>query len=85
VVSGVLKAPFSAETFSPELVGQTRRIVLGKKSGKASIEFKLKELGINVSEEQIDEILEEVKNKAVEKKAAITDEEFRQIVERVTG
>jgi len=80
VVTGVLKVPFSAETFSPELVGQTRNIVLGKKSGKDSIEFKLKSLGMKATEEQVREILEKIKEKSVEKKAAITDEEFREIV-----
>lgn len=83
VVAGAIKVPFSAETFSPELVGQTRNIVLGKKSGRASIEFKLKELGMKAKKEQVEEILEKVKDKSVKKKAAITDEEFREIIKGV--
>ena len=83
VVEGVLRVPFAAEAFSPELVGQTRKIVLGKKSGKPSVEFKLKSLGIEATEEQVREILEKIKEKSVEKKAAITDEEFREIVKGV--
>lgn len=80
VVTGALKVPFSAEAFSPELVGQTRNIVLGKKSGKDSIRFKLDELGIEAAEEQIEEILREVKEKSVEKRSTVTDKEFKEIV-----
>lgn len=83
VVAGALKASFSAETFSPELVGQTRNIVLGKKSGSASIKFKLKSLGMKATEKQVSRILEKTKEKSVDKKRAITDEEFREIIEEV--
>jgi len=83
VVSGVLKVPFAAETFSPDLVGQTRHIVLGKKSGKPTIELKLKDLGMVATEGQLEEILERVKSKAVEKKASLTDEEFSEIATNV--
>jgi isopropylmalate/homocitrate/citramalate synthase len=38
VVAGLLKDPFTAEDYSPELVGQRRRIVLGKKSGLVSVQ-----------------------------------------------
>jgi isopropylmalate/homocitrate/citramalate synthase len=83
VVEGVLRVPFAAETFSPELVGHTRNIVLGKKSGSASIEFKLKELGIKASKKQAERILQKVKEKAIMKKAPVMDEDFREIVKEV--
>jgi methanogen homocitrate synthase len=83
VVSGVLKVPFAAETFSPDLVGQTRNIILGKKSGKPTVELKLKELGMTATEEQLEGILERVKNKSVEKKAALTGDEFLKIAKNV--
>ena len=83
VVSGVLKATFSAETFSPELVGNMRNIVLGKKSGSDSIEFKLKNLGVEASKEQVGKILQKVKEKAIMKKAPLTDKEFREITKEV--
>jgi isopropylmalate/homocitrate/citramalate synthase len=80
VVTGVLKVPFAAETFCPELVGQTRKIVLGKKSGKDSIFFKLNSLGIRATEDQAAQILQKVKERSVELKRAITNDEFEEIV-----
>ena len=45
VVAGVLNDPFTAEPYAPELVGQTRTIVLGKKSGRTAVEFKMRQAG----------------------------------------
>jgi len=83
VVSGVLKVPFSAEAFSPDLVGNIRKIVIGKKSGKDSIINKLNDLRIKATEEQVTEILGKIKEFSVEKKSAITDEDFGEIVKGI--
>jgi len=83
VVSGLLKASFVAEAFSPELVGGTSNIVLGKKSGRDSIEFKLKKIGVESSKEQVEKMLQKVKEKAEMKKAPLMDEEFREIIKEV--
>ena len=79
VVAGLLQDPFTAETYQPELVGQRRQILLGKKSGLVSISYKVKELGLSVPEQCFPEMLSRVKSEAVNKRRAITDEEFRQI------
>ena len=79
VVAGLLQDPFTAETYQPELVGQRRQILLGKKSGLVSISYKVKELGLSVPEQCFPEMLNRVKSEAVNKRRAITDEEFRQI------
>lgn len=72
--------PLVSEAYLPEVVGHTRRIVLGKKSGKDVIKLKLKELGMSATDIQITEILNRVKRKSEWKKASITTEEFRKIV-----
>jgi len=83
VVAGVLKDPFTAEPYSPEIVGQTRQILLGKKSGLVSIEHKLKELGLTADGDRSQALLERVKAVSTRKRRAITDAEFREIVGEV--
>ena len=75
--------PPAVEVFPPELVGGKREIVLGKKSGRHSIEWKLNKLGITATEEQIKTILSKVKAESEKKKALITDEEFKLIIKQV--
>jgi len=79
-VDGILKQPECYEPFPPEIVGQRRKIVLGKQSGTASIRAKLSELNMQCAKEHIPHILEQVKAKALAKNAAITEREFAEIV-----
>jgi isopropylmalate/homocitrate/citramalate synthase len=81
VVAGLLQDPFTAEPYAPELVGQRRRILIGKKSGLVSISYKVKEMGLPISEERFPEVLTRVKQAAVDKHGALTDEEFKALVE----
>jgi methanogen homocitrate synthase len=61
-----------------------RRSVLGKKSGKLSITYNLEKLGItDADDEAIGEMLKRVKDKGIEKRGLLTDEEFREIVDSV--
>jgi isopropylmalate/homocitrate/citramalate synthase len=80
VVAGLAKDPFTAETYAPELVGQKRSIVLGKKSGRASLELKLPELGLRVESELLLPLLDRVKARAIELKRGLTDHEVRELV-----
>jgi len=79
VVAGVLQDPFTAEPYKPELVGQTRTIILGKKSGRSSVEFKLSEMGIRASEDQVSAVLDSVKKQAIAKGRALSEGEFKDI------
>jgi len=79
-VDGILKDPAGYEPFSPENVGQKRKIVLGKHSGTASIRTKLAELKIKCAEEDIPHILEQVKMKSMQKKGEVSNREFAKIV-----
>ena len=68
----------------PALTGRSGEVVLGKKSGKASIEYKLAELALGeVADQQSSEILARVKQKGMEKRDILNDQEFTQIVQEV--
>jgi homocitrate synthase NifV len=84
-VDGILKQPVCYEPFPPEIVGQTRKIVLGRQSGIASVRSKLSELKLRCDEEMLPIILAGVKAKAVEKRGAVTDREFSDVVKSVHG
>ena len=71
--------PSAIEPYSSQITGARRGIVLGKKSGIASIEIKLDELGIEVPEERRAELLAEVKIRGAAKQGIVTDDEFRQL------
>lgn len=79
VVAGLLKEPFTAECYVPELVGQKRRVVLGKKSGAASVQAKLGDIGLEATDEQLRQILEAVKSEAVRNKKPLDDKQFAAI------
>lgn len=68
----------------PALTGRTGEVVLGKKSGKASILYKLDELGLGeASDEQAADMLERVKAAGIAKRDILSDDEFRAIVDAV--
>jgi len=84
-VKGVLDNPVVYETIPPEVVGNRRRIPIGKYSGPFAIQYKLKELGLSANEEQIGRIKEEIEALAIKKRAALSDEELASIVAAVKG
>ncbi|MDG1529744.1 MAG: 2-isopropylmalate synthase [Paracoccaceae bacterium] len=68
----------------PSLTGKVGEVVLGKKSGKASIIYKMGELGMGVLEDdKIAIILEEVKNAGIAKRDVLSHDEFANIVNAV--
>jgi isopropylmalate/homocitrate/citramalate synthase len=82
-VASQFHIPEAIEPFSAALVGATRAIVLGKKSGIDSIAIKAKELGISLSVEEQQSALAAVKKAGTERRGLVTDDEFRAITERV--
>jgi methanogen homocitrate synthase len=80
----VVKEPLAMFGTHPALTGRTGEVVLGKKSGKASITYNLERMGItNADDETVSEILRQVKEKGIEKRGLVDDAEFKQIVEAV--
>jgi len=72
--------------FRSELVGQRHPgAVLGKNSGKDSIQMWLDRLGMQADAAGVQEILNVVKEEAVRKKRLLDEDEFRAIVRRVLG
>jgi homocitrate synthase NifV len=79
-VASQFHLPEAIEPYSSELVNADRRIVLGKKSGLDSIDLKCKELGITITPDQRAPILAAVKKMAINKRALVSNEEFRRIL-----
>lgn len=78
----VMKQPLAMFATNPQLFGRTGDIVLGKKSGKASVQYYMDKLNIDLPDEVIKEILEVVKSEGTRKKRLLTIEEFLQIVDK---
>ncbi len=84
-VAQLLTFPPSVESFPPELVGRRAEVVLGKKSGAASVRHCLGRLGMEATEDQVQQILTEVKARAIQAKRIIPPEEFEAIARTVIG
>ncbi len=79
---GVLKNPLTYEVFSPEEVGLERQIVIGKHSGSAAVRSKFtREYGIELGEEEAQEVLARVRLMSIEKKRSLFDKELMYIYE----
>jgi len=63
-VHGVIENPLTYEPISPEEVGNFRRIALGKHSGIHGLRKLLSEQGIELSDEELREVLKEIKKLA---------------------
>ena len=82
----VVKEPLAMFGTHPALTGRKGEVVLGKKSGKASITYNLERMGITgTDDEAVAEMLKLVKDKGIEKRGLLTGEEFREIVDSVLG
>jgi len=62
-VSAIMKEPRAYEHMTPELVGNTRRVLVSDLSGKSNVEYKAKELGIELGGNGFDsrKIVSEIK------------------------
>jgi methanogen homocitrate synthase len=80
----VVKEPLAMFGTHPALTGRKGEVVLGKKSGKASITYNLEQLGItDADDEAVSEMLKRVKDRGIEKRGLLTAEEFQEIVDSV--
>lgn len=82
---GIDKNPETYEPFMPEIVGQKRRMALGKHSSRNSVHLKLNEYNdrFKFSEHEEDIILMEVKRLSVMNKMEISNEQFIDICTRI--
>jgi methanogen homocitrate synthase len=82
----VVKEPLAMFGTHPALTGRQGEVVLGKKSGKASITYNLEQLGITgADDEAIAEMLRLVKEKGIEKRGLLSPDEFKAIADVVLG
>jgi isopropylmalate/homocitrate/citramalate synthase len=80
----VVKEPLAMFGTHPALTGRRGEVVLGKKSGKASITYNLEQMGVaSADDDAVGEMLRLVKEKGIEKRGLVTPEEFREIVDGV--
>jgi isopropylmalate/homocitrate/citramalate synthase len=79
---GVLNDPWTYEPYPPELVGNTRRLTIGKQSGKGIIRHKIAEFAGNAPDDQaLMAVVEKVKEVyANGRRASLKEEEFKKIL-----
>ncbi len=78
---GVLKNASTYEVFAPEEVGLERQIIIGKHSGKKAIVSKFKEYGIDLTDQEANDLLARIRETAVQLKRALFDKELMYIYE----
>jgi len=82
---GVLNDPWTYEPYPPELVGNIRRLTIGKQSGKGIIKHKIREItGETPNEQTVTTAVEKIKEiYASGRRASLKEEEFKQILRKL--
>ncbi|MBU4535836.1 MAG: 2-isopropylmalate synthase [Euryarchaeota archaeon] len=83
-VHGVLEKAETYEPITPEMVGHTRRIVLGKHTGANALRSKLDEYGIEMSEKQFCTVYDQIKDLG-DKGKKVTDADLKAIAVTILG
>jgi isopropylmalate/homocitrate/citramalate synthase len=83
-IAAILNQPVTYECIPPSLVGQSRKLLMGKHTGGTFIKKRLDEKKIQASPQEVDTILKEIKVLG-EFKGKVTEDEFWKIVEMVLG
>ncbi|MEM2930253.1 MAG: hypothetical protein QW797_05280 [Thermoproteota archaeon] len=83
-LQGIRIAPAIYEVFPPELVGQTRKIIVGRRTGKHGIMLKLRELvnqDVDEKDPRLKKLVELVRSSLlqVDRKYYLTEEEFKKL------
>ncbi len=82
---GVLNDPRTYEPYPPELVGNTRRLTIGKQSGKGIIKHKIVEIsGKHPDQETLAVVVDKVKKLYQNgRRASLKEEEFRKLLREI--
>lgn len=83
-VHGVLQKAETYEPITPEMVGHTRRIVLGKLTGANAIKAKLDKYGIELDDEQFKRVFNQIKGLG-DRGKSITDADLKSMAENILG
>lgn len=73
---GVLKNPETFEPFVPEAVGGTRRVVIGKHSGRAAIKEALSSRGVDAAEDMLQTCLDQVRDASIARRGEVPVDEL---------
>lgn len=79
---GIIKNASTYEPMTPELVGRSRRFVIGKHMGTHGLDNRLKEIGLNVDKNQLQQICDNIKVLA-DKGKTVTDVDLQAIADDV--
>lgn len=71
----------SIEPFDPHVVGNERRLVIGRYTGRYGVTAKAKQLGISIPETRMKSIIKKINDEAIKLKKELDDGEFRKIVQ----
>ncbi|KYH42774.1 MAG: isopropylmalate synthase [Candidatus Bathyarchaeota archaeon B63] len=79
---GVLNNPLTYEPYPPELVGNRRRLTIGKHSGRAIVKHKIRELtGRTPTNDQVEAVMSMIKLIYENgRRASLKEEEFKRII-----
>ncbi|AEK20049.1 (R)-citramalate synthase [Methanococcus maripaludis] len=83
-VDGLMKSTETYEPIHPETVGNRRKIILGKHSGKAALKYKLEIMNIGLSHEEFEETYSKIKAFGDLGKY-ISDVDLKTIINQVRG
>ena len=83
-VDGLMKHTSTYEPLSPEEVGNKRRIILGKHSGKSALKYKLGLMNIPLNKEEFEEVYFKIKNLGDLGKY-ISDIDLKTVINEVKG
>jgi len=81
---GTLKDEAMYEPYPPETVGRERRLVVGKHAGRAGVRAALTERGVELSDEELSEVVSRVKELG-ERDKRVTDADLLAIAEDASG
>ncbi len=79
---GIIKNSATYEPMTPELVGRKRKFVIGKHMGTHGLNSRLKELGLEVNDDQLQQICCDIKELA-DKGKTVTDVDLQVIADNV--
>ncbi len=79
---GIIKNSATYEPMTPELVGRKRKFVIGKHMGTHGLNSRLKELGLDVDDNQLQQICDNIKVLA-DKGKTVTDVDLQVIADNV--
>ncbi|WP_456431294.1 LeuA family protein [Thermosulfuriphilus sp.] len=79
-VHGLCQDPRLYEPFPPGAIGLRRHLALGKKSGRAAVRLKLRQMGISVSDGELETIVQAIRQASRHQNRPLTEMEIQEII-----